>query len=116
MLNLKWLDTIPTTPLRIVVTVLLTIATAFRFLIWGVPAHIVKGAGPNIPDTAIIDGWGYWLLFLCVMAGIDVAQYIGRRVSDYTYAAVKAGTTQPPPAPPPPPLPPLGADPGIDKR
>lgn len=79
---LAWLNAINSTNLRILVTLGVVIATAARYLVWGVPARM----SGNIP---VIDGWGYWLVFLGGMAGLDVAQYVGKRFSDSGYAAAK---------------------------
>lgn len=78
----SWLDRLPTTNTRIMITLAIVVATAVRFLGWGAP-----GSG----GTAA--GWDSWLVFVAVMAGIDVSQYIGKRFSDWTYAAAKTQTT-----------------------
>lgn len=89
----KWLETLPTTNARIVVTLSLTVATAVRYLVWGVPVRMSA-------NVAVLDGWGYWLLFLAGMAGLDVAQYVGKRFSDTGYAAASNAGPAIPPAPP----------------
>lgn len=75
-----WLATLPTTNTRILVTLAVFIATAGVYLWRGVPGGIGGAAG-----------WNSWLIFVAVMAGIDASQYIGKRFSDWTYAAAKNG-------------------------
>lgn len=74
----SWLERVPTTNTRILITLAIVVATAVRYLWRGVPAG---------GDA----GWNSWLIFLAVLAGIDVSQYIGKRFSDWTYAAAKNG-------------------------
>jgi hypothetical protein len=88
---LEYLGKLPTTQLRIAVTLLLTVFTAARYLIGGVPT-VVAASG-----AVTTDGWGYWLLFLAGMSGLDVAQYVGKRFSDSGYAAAKNAAPPPPP-------------------
>jgi hypothetical protein len=85
---MKWLDELPTTNVRIGVTLILTVATAVRYLGWGVPVRMTA-------NIAVLDGWGYWLVFLAAMAGLDVAQYLGKRFSDTSYAAAKSAGPSP---------------------
>ena len=62
---LDWLGKVPTTQARIVVTLILVLATAVRYLVWGAPSHMT---GATVLG---IDGWNSWLVFLAAMAGID---------------------------------------------
>jgi hypothetical protein len=62
---MKWLADLPSTNARIVVSLLLIVATAVRFLVWG-------------PSSA---EWTSWLVFLGTLAGIDTAYFIGKRVT-----------------------------------
>ncbi len=57
---------LPTTNVRIVVSILLAIGTAVRYLVWGL-------------SPGQQQGWVEWLIFLSVWAGIDVAQYLIKR-------------------------------------
>lgn len=61
-MNWRWLETIPTTNLRICVTILLAMATGVRVLFDWVP--------PN-----------EWLLFLTGWAGLDVLQFGTKRAT-----------------------------------
>jgi hypothetical protein len=55
-----WVNKLPTTNLRILITLGCVVATAVVYLRNGAP----KG-----------DGWGEWLLFLATLCGIDVTQF-----------------------------------------
>jgi hypothetical protein len=94
---IDWLSKFPTTNGRIVFTLVLVLVTAIRYLVFGVPMKI--GAN-NIP---IVDGWGYWLLFLAGMAGLDVAQFAAKRAtfdSDaHATGAVREASEPSPPVP-----------------
>lgn len=59
----SWLATMPSTNVRIAVTILMAMATAVRVL----------ATGWNPP-------WE-WLGFLCVWAGLDVAQFSAKRAT-----------------------------------
>jgi hypothetical protein len=61
----KWLADMPTTAVRITVTLGIVIATAVKYLIKGIPG----------------DGWGEWLTFLVVMSGLDAAQFAAKRMT-----------------------------------
>lgn len=65
----KYVETMPSTNLRIAVTLSLIIGTAVRYLVWGIPGK---------PDG---NGWEAWLIFLGSLAGIDVGQFVGKRLS-----------------------------------
>ena len=73
----------PTTQFRIMVTIVMMLGTAVRYwtsITWQ----------PSVP----------WLGFLSVMAGVDTAQHVAGRLTDYDYIAAKNGTPlTPPPAP-----------------
>mgnify|MGYP003295145553 CR=1 FL=1 len=58
----NWLAMLPTTNARIAVTLTLVVATAVRYLGWGVPQGFEQG-------------WKWWLVFLAGMSGIDVFQF-----------------------------------------
>ncbi len=60
---MKWLAELPSTNARIVLTLLLALATGCR----------VIALGWDPPET--------WLVFLTVWSGIDVAQYLGKRMT-----------------------------------
>lgn len=85
----RFLADFPTTNGRIVFTLVVVGGTAIRYLGFGVPYRTTQTGLP------VVDGWGYWLLFLGGMAGLDVGQYIGKRFSDTEYAAAKNAATTP---------------------
>lgn len=62
---MKWLDTVPTTNLRIVVTIALILVTGI--------AAIIRWTEPPIG----------WLSFLAVSAGLDVAQFHSKRITTF---------------------------------
>lgn len=60
---MKWLRTLPTTQIRVLVTLVVVLATATRYL---------------------SDGWvpaDSWLVFLGAMSGLDIAQFAAKRVT-----------------------------------
>lgn len=75
----KWIAELPTTNVRIVVTILITIATAAVYLFTGRASD------------------GQWLAFLAVMSGLDAAQYLSKRA---TYLPDGPQSVAPTPAPP----------------
>jgi hypothetical protein len=87
---MDWLDGLmirlgrfPTTQGRVVFTLLCVLATTVRYLGFGVPYRL---SSANIP---VVDGWGYWLMFLGAMSGLDVAAFASKRLTDTGYAAAK---------------------------
>lgn len=77
---MKWIGNLPTTQSRVVVTLLLVVATAVRYFV-----------GSWAPSVE-------WLGFLIVMSGLDATQYTAKRLTDATYVAAKQTGT--PPTPP----------------
>jgi hypothetical protein len=75
---LELLGKLPTTEARIAVTLVLAIGTAARYF--------AGGWEPSLD----------WLGFLVVWAGLDVAQFASKLVTDHTYAAVRGGSAPPP--------------------
>lgn len=74
----KWTDrwaplgTFPSTPGRISSSILLAVATGLKAIwIWQPPP------------------WGL-VVFICLLAGIDATQYLGKRATDADYQAAKA--------------------------
>lgn len=63
---MEWIGKIPTTNLRILVTLLLITGTAFRYWANG-------GWEPGVE----------WLAFLAAMSGMDVAQHYGKRLTSW---------------------------------
>jgi len=61
----NWISTLPTTNLRILLTLVMALATSVRV--------VGSGWAPS---------WE-WLAFLCVWAGLDVAQYTAKRITNY---------------------------------
>lgn len=93
---IRWLDALmvrlgqfPTTQGRVVFTLVCVLATTVRYLGWGVPYRL---AANSIP---VVDGWGYWLLFLGAMSGLDVTAFALKRFSDTGYAAAKSANAPP---------------------
>jgi hypothetical protein len=64
----------PSTNLRILVTLILAIATGVKVLATGWNPHVE------------------WLGFLSLWAGLDVAQYFAKRKTDAEYVEAKAAT------------------------
>jgi len=78
----EWLAELPTTQLRICVTLSVIVATAIRYLI--------------VPDPP--SELGAWLGFLAGLAGIDTATVIGKRfTSDPAVITAEASARQDPP-------------------
>lgn len=78
----EWLAELPTTQLRILVTLSIVVATAVRYL-----------AIPD-PPTEL----GAWLGFLAGLAGIDTATVIGKRfTTDPAVITAEAAARQDPP-------------------
>ena len=73
----------PTTQFRIVVTIVMMLGTAAKY--W-----MSATWQPSVP----------WLGFLSVMAGVDTAQHVAGRLTDYDYITAKNGTIIPPPPTP----------------
>ncbi len=69
-----WLAALPTTNLRILVTILLIAATGVVCL--------VRWAAPPVE----------WLSFLLLSAGLDVAQFHSKRLTQFTPAGGKTST------------------------
>lgn len=65
----------PTTSLRMYVTFILSIATAFKYLLSPCIAQLVSSTGACVswqPSQA-------WLMFIAALGGIDVLQYAAKR-------------------------------------
>ena len=78
----------PTTNVRIALTLLLVLLTGTRYLLIGEPAG---------------DGWESWLTFLAAMAGIDVLQFASKRATvkpDMFAAGLNRESIRPSPAAP----------------
>lgn len=60
----RFLAEFPSTNGRIVMTLVVVLATAVRYLCAGPPSE---------------ESWGEWLLFLAGMAGVDAAQFYAKR-------------------------------------
>lgn len=71
------LGVLPTTQFRVVISAIPILATTARY----VSSH--SGWSPSYE----------WLGFLLLLAGIDTAHFIGKRVTDADYAAAKKGGT-----------------------
>lgn len=84
-----WLGRFPTTQGRVVFTLVCVLATTVRYLGWGVPTRISAG------NVSVVDGWGYWLLFMAGMSGLDVTAFAMKRLTDTGYAAAKSANTIP---------------------
>jgi hypothetical protein len=67
-----WLATFPTTNGRIALSLAMAAATTIRYL----------------ASTAWVPSLE-WLGFLCIWAGLDVAQYAGKRLTHTEYAVTK---------------------------
>ena len=81
---------LPTTPVRITVTLCCVIATTVRYILSH--EHV-------LPNGTVESFWQpslEWLGFLVAMSGLDAAQYVGKRATDASYVAAKQGT---PPTP-----------------
>ena len=63
-----WLATLPTTNLRILMTLILAFATGVK-VVW--------------PSTPAWEPSWEWLGFLCVWAGLDVVQYTSKRLTEF---------------------------------
>ena len=81
---------LPTTQVRISVTLLCVIATALRYVLS--EQHVLAN---GLVQSFWEPSW-QWLGFLVAMSGLDAAQYLGKRTTDADYVAAKQGT---PPAP-----------------
>lgn len=68
-----WLASMPSTNTRIAVTLALYLATAVRYLGWGVPN--------GLQGDARVNAWDSWLLLIAAMAGIDAAQFWAKRAT-----------------------------------
>lgn len=84
---LRYVETMPSTNVRIALTLLLVAATGARYLGAGVPSG---------------NGWGEWLAFLAAMGGIDVLQFASKRMTakpEMFAAALTKESTEPPTPP-----------------
>lgn len=71
---IEWLGQVPTTNLRVVVSLVLAVATGVRVLVtWTAPP------------------WE-WLAFLGAMMSLDVAQFGAKRLTDSDYVKAKQAT------------------------
>jgi hypothetical protein len=62
---MKWVAELPTTNLRILLTLVMAAATAGRVM-W----------------TGLVPSWE-WLAFLCIWAGLDITQYSAKRLTTF---------------------------------
>lgn len=88
------LDHLPTTRIRVLVTICLITATGITYLMHACDARIVE-------TLACGAGWEpsvNWLIFLSALAGVDVTQYFAKSMTAVQQAKVQATivhTTQP---------------------
>lgn len=76
-----WLSDLPTTQLRICLSLLVIAATAVRYLL----------------GAAALDNFGAWLTFLAALAGIDTLTVVGKRfTADPAVIAAEAAARQDP--------------------
>lgn len=73
----EWLGAMPSTNARIFATICVFVLTAMRYLSSGAYIEI---SGARVGVTAFEPNWD-WLGFLLLMAGIDAAQYFGKRTT-----------------------------------
>jgi len=65
---MKWIAELPSTNLRILMTLVLVFATGVK-VVW--------------PTVVAWEPTWEWLTFLCVMAGLDITQYTAKRVTSF---------------------------------
>lgn len=86
---LTLLGKLPTTQARVVVTLAAILATTARY----VSSH------STFLEGRMLESWepsAEWLGFLLLLAGVDTAHFLGKRLTDAGYTAVKAGAPPPP--------------------
>lgn len=82
--SFELLGILPTTQFRVVISAVPILATTFRYVF----SH------DAIVNGIVVQHWSpsyEWLGFLLLLAGIDTAHFIGKRVTDADYAAAKKG-------------------------
>ena len=92
----KWLAEMPSTNVRIATSILMAMLTCLVMLL---AALIVVLRGTGSPWEPSYE----WLGFLVLWAGLDVAQFIGKRQTATEYVTAKQGMTQELPVAPKPP-------------
>ena len=84
----RWLGSVPTTPLRICVTLVCVLATCAVYLVLAA-THVREAAAAGgvttkmLLDTPSWEPSGNWLMFLAGMAGIDTLQFLGKRKTEW---------------------------------
>jgi len=78
-MNWRWLDTLPTTQVRLAVSLLMSVATCVRYL----------ASSDWKPDVQ-------WLVFLATALGLDAAHFYAKRATDTEYTAAKQTPSVPP--------------------
>lgn len=92
---------LPSTNLRMVVTLILVIATGVVYLVLAIKAEIWGLHTTTLTQAAAsAHSWtpdGTWLTFLAGMSGIDALQFGAKRMTDSSYVTAKAGSLPPQP-------------------
>jgi hypothetical protein len=83
---MRWINTVNTTALRIIVSILLAVVHSTTVLL----AMCVWGWRPDPLQLKVLTGIA---LSILTMMGFDVLQFAAKRFSDAGYAAAKRGTT-----------------------